>query len=172
MVKQYLQVGRIVSTHGVRGELRVQPWCDSPDYLCRFSTLYFDSEGREGRRVRSCRPHGNITLLALEGVDSLEDANTLRGRILYMDRMESGIGENEWFIEDLLGCRVLDESNGRLYGTLKEVSQTGANDVWHILAPDGREYLLPAIPDVIRRVSPEAEEITITPLKGIFDDEN
>lgn len=172
MVKRYLQVGRIVSTHGVRGELRVQPWCDTPDYLCRFSTLYFDGEGREGRRVRSCRPHGNITLLELEGVDSLEDANTLRGRILYMDRTESGIGENEWFIEDLLGCRVVDEADGRLYGTLKEVSQTGANDVWHILASDGREYLLPAIPDVVRRVTPEAEEIAITPLKGIFDDEN
>ncbi len=172
MVKRYLQVGRIVSTHGVRGELRVQPWCDSPDYLCRFSTLYFDNEGREGRRVRSCRPHGNITLLALEGVDSLEEANTLRGLILYMDRRESGIGENEWFIEDLLGCRVVDESDGHLYGTLREVSQTGANDVWHIFAPDGREYLLPAIPDVVRRVSPEAEEITITPLKGIFDNEN
>lgn len=172
MVKRYLQVGRIVSTHGVRGEMRVQPWCDSPDYLCRFSTLYFDGDGREGRAVRTCRPHGNITLLTLEGVDSVEAANALRGRILYMDRTEAGLGEDEWFIEDLLGCQVIDAENGTVYGKLKEVSQTGANDVWHIQAPNGREYLLPAIPDVIREVMPEEEKITITPLKGIFDDEN
>lgn len=171
MVKRYLQVGKIVSTHGVRGELRVQPWCDSPDYLCRFSTLYFDAAGREGRKVLSCRPHGNITLIVLDGVDSLEAANALRGKILYMDREESGIGENEWFIQDLIGCRVFDEESGKLYGTLSEVSQTGANDVWHI-RQDGREYLLPAIPDVVRRVTPDQEKITITPLKGIFGDED
>ena len=172
MVKRYLQVGRIVSTHGVRGEMRVQPWCDGPDYLCRFSTLYFDADGREGRAVRACRPHGNVTLLTLEGVDSLEAANALRGRILYMDRTEAGLGEDEWFIEDLLGCQVIDAENGKVYGKLTEVSQTGANDVWHIRGADGREYLIPAIPDVVRDVVPEEEKITITPLKGIFDDEN
>ena len=172
MVKRYLQVGKIVSTHGVRGELRVQPWCDGPDYMCRFSVLYFDEQGREGRRVLSCRPHGNITLLTLEGVDSLEAARALRGRILYMDREESGIGENEWFIEDLIGCRVTDADTGRLYGTLTEVSQTGANDVWHIRSEQGREYLIPAIRDVVHSVDPAAGRITITPLKGIFDDED
>ncbi len=172
MVKRYLQVGKIVSTHGVRGELRVQPWCDGPDYMCRFSVLYFDEQGREGRRVLSCRPHGNITLLTLEGVDSLEAARALRGRILYMDREESGIGENEWFIEDLIGCRVTDADTGRLYGTLTEVSQTGANDVWHIRSEQGREYLIPAIRDVVYSVDPAAGRIAITPLKGIFDDED
>lgn len=172
MVKRYLQVGKIVSTHGVRGELRVQPWCDGPEYLCRFSTLYFDAQGAQGRRVRSCRAHGNVTLLMLEGVDTLEAANALRGRVLYMDREEADLGENEWFIEDLLGCRVLDAHSGMEYGVLREVSQTGANDVWHIRGGDGREYLLPAIRDVVRRVRPQEGEITITPLKGIFDHED
>ena len=172
MVKRYLQVGKIVSTHGVRGELRVQPWCDGPDYISRLSVLYFDGEGREGRKVLSCRPHGNITLLTLEGVDGIDAARALRGKILYMDREESGIGENEWFIEDLIGCQVLDADSGREYGTLTEVSQTGANDVWHIRSAQGREYLIPAIRDVVREVFPQEERITITPLKGIFDDED
>ena len=172
MVRRYLQVGKIVSTHGIRGELRVQPWCDGPDYLCRFSTLYFDAEGGGGRRVLSCRPHGNITLLMLEGVDTLEAANALRGAVLYMDREESGIGENEWFIEDLLGCRVVDAQTGTEYGVLKEVSQTEANDVWHIRAGNGRDYLIPAIRDVVREVCPQEERIAIIPLKGIFDDED
>ena len=105
-------------------------------------------------------------------MDGIDAASALRGKILYMDREESGIGENEWFIEDLIGCQVLDADSGREYGTLTEVSQTGANDVWHIRSAQGREYLIPAIRDVVREVFPQEERITITPLKGIFDDED
>ncbi len=82
MIKPYLELGKVVGTHGVRGELRVNPWCDTPDFARRFKTLYWDKNGEKPVTVLSCRPHGNIVLLRLEGVESMEAAQALRGRML------------------------------------------------------------------------------------------
>ena len=170
MIKRFLELGQVVGTHGVRGELRVNPWCDSPAFAKRFKTLYWDKNGEKPVTVLSCRPHGNIVLLSLEGVDSIEAAEKLRSRMLYLNRDDAHLAPGTWFIEELIGCEVLDADDGRLYGTLTEVSQTGANDVWHITGTDGREYLLPAIPDVVVDADVANNRVLIRPLKGIFDD--
>ena len=170
MIKPYLELGQIVGTHGVRGELRVNPWCDSPDFARRFKTLYFDKNGEQPVKVLSCRPHGNIVLLRLEGVETVEAAEKLRHKMLYLNREDAGLAPGTWFIEELIGCAALDADDGHRYGTLTEVSQTGANDVWHITAEDGREYLLPAIPDVVIDADVANDRVLIRPLKGIFDD--
>lgn len=170
MIKPYLELGQIVGTHGVRGELRVNPWCDSPDFAKRFKTLYFDKNGEQPVKVLSCRPHGNIVLLRVEGVESIEAAEKLRSRMLYLNREDAGLKPGTWFIDELIGCAALDADDGRRYGTLTEVSRTGANDVWHITAEDGQEYLLPAIPDVVIDADVAHDRVLIRPLKGIFDD--
>ena len=170
MIKPYLELGQIVGTHGVRGELRVNPWCDSPDFAKRFKTLYFDQNGEQPVKVLSCRPHGNIVLLRLEGVESIEAAEKLRHKMLYLNREDAGLAPGTWFIEELIGCEALDADDGHRYGTLTEVSRTGANDVWHITAEDGQEYLLPAIPDVVIDADVANNRVLIRPLKGIFDD--
>lgn len=169
MRKQYLQTGKIVGTHGVRGMVRVQPWCDSPDFLCGLSTLYLSDEGQTPLRVVSARPHGNLALLAFEGVGSIEAAERLRGRVLYLNRDDLHLAPGRYLIDDLLGCAVADADTGETLGRLCEVSSTGANDVWHIVR-DGKTYLVPAIEEVIVSVDPDAEQIAIRPLKGIFDD--
>lgn len=170
MIKPYLELGQIVGTHGVRGELRVNPWCDSPDFAKRFKTLYFDKNGEQPVKVLSCRPHGNIVLLRLEGVESIEAAEKLRSKMLYLNREDAGLKPGTWFIEELIGCAALDADDGHRYGMLTEVSRTGANDVWHITAEDGQEYLLPAIPDVVIDADVDNNRVLIRPLKGIFDD--
>ena len=173
MIKKYLEIGEIVGTHGIRGEMRVNPWCDSPLFFKKFKTLYFDSEGASSIAVKSCRPHGNIILLCLEGVDSVETASALRGKVLFIRRQDAGLEKDKYFIAELIDCRVIDaDDESMVYGTLTDVSQTGANDVWHITGPDGKEYLLPAIPPVVISVDVKAGVIKIRPLKGIFDDEN
>ena len=170
MIKPYLELGKVVGTHGVRGELRVNPWCDTPDFARRFKTLYWDKNGEKPVTVLSCRPHGNIVLLRLEGVETMEAAEALKNRMLYLKREDAKLAPGTWFIEELIGCDVLDADDGRRYGTLTDVSQTGANDVWHVTAEDGREYLLPAIPDVVIDADVAADRVLIRPLKGIFDD--
>lgn len=171
MKKQYLETGRVVGTHGVRGELRVQPWCDSPEFLTKFKILYLDAAGAQRLQIKAARVHGNIVLLKVEGIDSIEAAERLRGKTLYMNRADVKLEPGRHFIEDLIGCTVTDADTGALLGQLTEVSATGANDVWHIERA-GKTYLVPAIPDVIVSVDVDAAAITLRPLKGIFDDED
>ena len=173
MLKEYLEIGKIVSTHGIKGEVRVDPWCDEPSFLKRFKTLYFDKNGQKSVKVLSCRPHGNIAILQLDAVNSIEQAASLRNKVLYMNRKDAHLPQGQYFIQDLIGCTVVDADNESLvYGTLSDVSQTGANDVWHVKAENGREYLLPAIPPVVIETDVENAVVKIRPLRGIFDDED
>ncbi len=172
MIKQYLEVGQIVGTHGVRGEVRVNPWCDSPEFLKKFKTLYFDNKGNKAIKIVSSRVHGNVVLMKIENVDTVEQAAVYRNKVLFMNRSDAHLSKNTWFIQDLIDCEVIDINSGAVYGVISDVSQTaGANDVWHV-TKDGKEYLLPAIPPVVKKIDVEGGKILIEPLKGIFDDED
>ncbi len=173
MIKDFLAVGQIVGTHGVRGEMRINPWADSPDFLKQFKTLYYDSEGKSGVKVISARPHGNIVLMKLDGIDTVEAASAMRNKKLYMRRSDARLADGVYFIEELIGCDVFDADDGeKRYGVISDVSETGANDVWHIKADDDREYLIPAIPSVVIDTDVRKNRVLIRPMKGIFDDEN
>jgi len=170
-MKKYLETGKIVGTHGVKGTMRVQPWCDSGEFLKQFKFVYLDKNGEEKIAVSSVQPHGNIVLLTLKGIDSIEKAEVLRNKVIYIDRKAVKLPEGRYFIDDLIGCTVTDADTDKTLGTLTDVSVTGANDVWHI-TNDGKEYLVPAIDEVIVSVDTENTAIVIRPLKGIFDDED
>lgn len=113
--------------------------------------------------------HKNLALAKLEGVDTVQDASVLRGRILYLNRRDLDLGDR-YFIQDLVGLSVVDADSGTVYGELTDVSNTGANDIYHMRTPDGREILIPVIPDIIRRVDIDGGRIAICPMKGLFDD--
>lgn len=172
MIKEFLEVGQIVGTHGVRGEMRVNPWADGPEFIKQFKTLYYDNRGEKSVRVVSARPHGNVAIVKLEGIDTVEKASAMRNKIIFMKRSDAKIAKNSYFISELIGCEVYDAENADVrYGTLTDVSETGANDVWHI-TKDSKEYLIPAIPSVVINVDVAANRVEIKPLRGIFDDEN
>lgn len=170
-MKKFLETGKIVGTHGVKGMLRVQPWCDSADFLKQFKYIYTDNNGENKLTVASANAHGNIVLMAVKGIDSIEKAETLRNKIIYIDRKDAKLPEGRYFIDDLIGCTVYDADTDSVLGTLTDVSATGANDVWHI-SRDGKEYLVPAIAEVIVSVDIERGSLKIRALKGIFDDED
>lgn len=173
MIKEYLEIGEIVGTHGIRGELRLNPWCDSPDFASKFKTLYYDNNGSCVAKIKSSRPHGNIVLLMIEGIDSVEKAQKMRGKVLYMKRSDAKLPKGSYFIAELIGCTVYDaDDENKVYGKLTDVSPTGANDVWHITTAEGKEYLIPAIPDVCVETDVANDRVVIRPLKGIFDDED
>ena len=104
MIKNFLAVGQIVGTHGVRGEMRVNPWADSPEFLKQFKTLYYDAEGKNSVGVISARPHGNIVLMKLEDIDTVEAASAMRNKRLYMRRSDARLPDGVYFIEELIGC--------------------------------------------------------------------
>lgn len=170
MLKQYLEAGKIVGTHGVRGEMRMECWCNSPDFLSRFRRLYLDS-GAQALDVR-CRPHKNIVLLTVKAVESIEQADAYRGKILYLDRTDVHLDEGEHFIQDIIGLAVTDTDTGTVYGTVKDVLRTGSNDVYEMQDDKGKLYYIPVIPDVIKRLDFEQGVVLIRPMKGLFDDED
>lgn len=172
MIKEYLEIGEIVGTHSVHGEIRVNPWCDSPAFIKKFKTLYFDEKGLKAVKVKSAREHGNVALLKLEGIETVEDAQKLRGKILWMKRSDAKLPKGSWFIAELLGCQVLNADDATVsYGVITDVSETGANDVWQI-TKDGVDYLIPVIPDVVVETDVAENKVLIRPLKGIFDNED
>jgi len=170
MIREYLEIGTIVGTHGIHGELRVNPACDSPEFFTAFGVLYLDPEGRRPVKVLSARTNKNIVLLQLEGVASIEAAQALGRKTLFFRRADARLEEGQFFIAELLGCEVFDAGDPALrYGVISDVSQTGANDVWHIRTDAGREILIPVIDDVVKAVDVEAGRIEITMLPGLME---
>ena len=169
MIQEYLELGAIVGAHGLQGELRVHPACDSPDFACQFATLFFDAAGQRPVRVIGARKHKNVALLRLEGVGSIEAAQALKDQTLWFRRADARLEEGRYFIAELLGCAVFDAADPAVcYGEICGVSQTGANDVWHICTPESPEVLIPVIPDVVGEVDVAAGRVLITPLPGLF----
>ncbi len=168
MLKQYLEAGKIVRTHGVRGELVVEPWADSAQFLAQVKRFWFD-EGKTDAGLVSSRVHKGRLLATLKGVDSVEKGDTLRGKVLYLCREDVHLEEGRIFLQDLIGLRAVDGNTGREYGILREVLPTGANDVYRIVDGEGKEYLFPAVPHMIREINPEQGYIALLPIPGIFD---
>lgn len=167
MKKRFLECGKIVATHGLRGEVKVLPWCDGPEALVPIKTFYLDG-GNTPKRAERCRIQKNMVLLKLEGVDTPEAAQALRGRVLWLDREEDTLEEGQYYIQDLIGLTVEDADTGERYGILRDVTETGANDVYHVAFPDGRVQLVPAIPQVIAKIDIDGGKMLIRPLEGLF----
>ncbi len=170
MPQKFLQAGKIVGTHGVRGEMRVEVWCDSPEFLAKFKKLYTDENGNSVLNVKS-RAHKNICLIKADGIDTIEDAEKMRGKVVFIDRADCKLPKGSYFITDIIGCVAVDFETSQEYGKVTDVSQTGANDVWHI-EYNGGEYLIPNVPDFVKKVDIEEGKVYITPLKGTFDNED
>lgn len=170
MKKEFLEIGKIVGTHGVHGMIRIQHWSDDGDFLTNFNKFYLQN-GKTEIELNKITPHGNVVLAAVKGVNTIEDAEKLRGSVLYIKRDDAKLPKDRYFISEITGAKVFNAENDKFLGILTDVSSTGANDVWHI-KNDGKEYLIPAIPDVIVKVDINSDLIKIKPLKGIFDDED
>lgn len=167
-MKRYLEIGKIVNTHGLRGAVKVVPWCDDPEFLCEMETLYLGEKHLPVTITDARTQKGNV-VLQLKGTDTVEVAESLRGQILYLDREDVELADGVYFIQDLIGLRVLDADTAACYGTLSDVLQTGANDVYEVTDEAGKTVLIPAIPDVVQETDLENGTMTIRPLEGLFD---
>lgn len=168
MSKQFLEIGKIVATQGVRGEVRVQYYCDSAEVLCGFDVLYLD-KGKTEVRVARAYPHKNIVVMKLEGVDTIEQAQPFIGKLLYLDREDAQLEEGLYFIQDIIGLTVKDVDTGEVYGKITDVYQNGASDVYSI-KKDGGELMFPCIDEVVIKTDIEGGEMLIRPLKGLFEE--
>lgn len=161
-----LETGKIVTTHGIRGEVRAEVWSDGPELLLELELLY--REDGTPLHIEYSRVHRGALNLKLRGYDDIDSAMALIGTVLYLDRDDFELEEGTYFIKDLMGLSVVDAGTGETYGTIIQVQPTGANDVYHVQAGE-RVLLVPAIPQVVRQVDLESGQMLITPLEGLFD---
>ena len=159
--KRYLEAGRIVNTRGVRGEVKIQPWADSPEFLRDFSRLYID--GRP-YRLLSARVHKSSVIASLEDIDDVNAAMALRDKTVCIDRREARLPEGGYFIQDLIGAKVVTEGGAEL-GTLAEVLNMPASDVYVVRGE--REILIPAVPQFILSRDIDAGVITVRMMEGL-----
>ena len=170
MKKQFLEIGRIVNTHGIRGDVKVQPWCDSPEFLAEFDRLYTKSR-QELHVLRAAVPKGCV-LMHLEGVDSVEEAQKLRNTVLYMNRDDVELEEGAFFIQDVIGLPAYDERVGRQIGIVKEISDGPAGDLYVIQDGDKTHYI-PGVSAFLREVDLENGQVTFCTIEGLLaDDDN
>lgn len=166
----YLELGRIVGTHGVKGEMKAESWCDSPDFFKNFSTVYFGKSGEDPHTLKSSRPHKNMVLITIDGIDNMDKAEALRGQVLYVKREDAPLDDSTVFVAELIGCTVADADDpSKVYGKVTDVSNSGAQDIWYI-KNGSREYLMPNIPGIVEKTDVENDLILVRPIPGIFDD--
>ena len=165
--QSYLECGKIINTHGVRGTLKLESWCDSPAILASLPVLYCRC-GDEYLPIRVL--HASVfkqfVLVDLEGIADLDSAVLLKNTVLYASREDLDAGDG-YFIADLIGLPVFDAADGRQYGVLREVINRGAHDIYVIDTPNG-ERMLPVVAEFVSRIDLDAG-IFLTPIPGMFD---
>ena len=159
--QQYIEAGQIVNTHGVAGEVKIQVWLDSPQFMKRFKRLFLD--GQE-RRVSSARVHKDFLLATLKGVEDVNAAMALKGKTVYIDRADAALPRGAYFLQDLIGAQVVDEQ-GASVGVLTEVLERPASNIYVVKGET--EHLIPAVPEFVMSTDAEAGRIVVRLIEGM-----
>ena len=160
-MKEYVEAGRIVNTHGVTGEVKIEVWLDSPEFFRTFRRLYL---GGEEKRILSARTHKQFVIARIEGVDDLNAAMALKGRELRIARADAPLPPGGYFLGDLIGASVVDEE-GREIGKLTEILERPASDIFVVQGE--QEHLIPAVEEFIRSVDAENGVVTVRLIEGM-----
>ena len=169
-MEDLLQVGIIASTHGVRGEVKVYPTTDDPRRFRRLKEVVLDT-GKEkiNLEIEGVKFFKQFVILKFKGLDNINDIEKYRQKSLYVTRKNAvRLQRDEYFIADLIGLKVQDE-DGKELGTVKDVIETGANDVYEVEMADGKSLLLPAIKQCILNVDVENGTMQVHVLEGLLD---
>lgn len=163
-----LQVGEIVNTHGLRGEVKIVPWLDTPEDFECLKTVYAEIGGEKKTfTVASVKYQKANIIVKFREVPDIDAAEKLKRTVLYVDREQLGEPEEGYYICDLLGIRVITDEGVEL-GKIVDVFSTGSNDVYTVKGADGKEVLLPVIDDVVLSVDIDAEICKVHLLEGLI----
>ena len=167
-----LQAGIIAATHGIRGEVKVLPASDDPERFRKLKYVWLDTGGgRISLEICHMKVFKQFVILKFKGIDDINEIEKYRGKPLLVKREDAvPLEEDEYYTADLIGLRVRTDTGGEL-GTVADILETGANDVYVVRQSDGGELLLPAIHDCIKEVRPRDGFITVHIMDGLLDAE-
>ena len=166
--KQYLECGKIINTHGVRGAVKLESWCNSPEELAALSRVFIKrGENMDCLTVTRASVFKQFVIAEIEEICDVDTAMALKNTVLYAAREDFDLEEGDYFIADLIGLPVIDAESGKLYGTLADVVNRGASDIYVVNTPDG-ERMMPAVDEFVKRVDID-NGIYISPIEGMFD---
>ncbi len=171
MKKEYLECGKVCTAHGVRGELKIEPWCDSPSVLAaqkRVFILERDGSYKE-LAVTKASVFTKFVIMKLAGIDTREAAQAEKNRILYLAREDIPVPKGSYLIADLIGLPVIHADTGRTLGTLTDIDDGVRHKLYTVKTEKG-DVLLPGIPEFIKEIAPE-RGIFVRPIPGFFDDD-
>ncbi len=161
MANQLLECGKIVNTHGIRGEVKIQPWADSPEVLCGLPALYLDGKPVA---IRSARVHKGNVIALLDGVDDVDQAMLLKNKVVWLNRADLKLPEGTFFLADLIGLRVIDEQDREL-GTLAEILSPSRQQVYVVKGE--QERMIPAVPEFILETNVAEGYIRVRLIEGM-----
>ena len=172
MAKQkYLECGKAVSTHGVRGTLRLESYCNTPERLAKLRTMYIKTKSNEyiPMKVNASSVQKHMVLCTFDGIKTLEEAISYKGTVFYADRYDMKLEKGERFIADLIGLNVIDYESGEKYGTLDDVITPGGRDVYVVNDINGGKFMIPVVDDFVREIVDEGEQegIYVTLIEGM-----
>lgn len=169
---EYLQVGKIVNTHGVKGEMKLIPLTDDPRRFDELKWAYIEKDGQLIKHsILDVKYIKGSVMIKFSDIESMSEAEQYKECFVLVDRENAvKLPENSFFICDIVGCSIFDE-NGILLGELTKVLQTGSNDVYVVKDKSGKEILIPALKSVVRKVSVDQRRIDVIIPKGLLDDE-
>ena len=170
-MNDFLEAAHVHNSHGLRGDLKIEHFCDDLAALSALPRLYVKRGGDfVAYPLTKAVPLGHLTLIHLKGIDDLNSAITLKNTILYASRNDFTLPEGRTFISDLIGLPALDADSGKKYGIVRDYTIGAASGLWEIETPDGKTVLLPDVEAFI--ISSDSESgIRIRPISGFFDDE-
>jgi len=162
MKDNFIEAGKIVNTHGINGELRIQPWADSPDFLTGFEYFYI---GGEPVKVISAKVHKGNVIVVLEGVDGIDAAIKMKNKVIKIKKADIDLGKDRYFIADLIGLKVVDADTEKYLGVLDDILSLPSNDVYVIKGE--REILVPAVPEFIIETNMDHGYVKIKLIEGL-----
>ncbi len=167
----FLKVGRILNTHGIKGEVKAEYLCDTAEDFFDIEKVFLDVN-KKPCEISYMRMHKNHILIKFADINTRDEAEMLKGKYIYAYKTDIPLQEGHYFVEDLKGCEIFDFESGKKYGVLKDVWNSGASDIYTVVGEDGREYYLPIIPGTIKDIDIKNDKILVCPLKGVFSDED
>ena len=173
----YFEVGKILTTHGLKGEVKVNPITDFiEERFTPGTNLYIGKNVKDTDMqpvtVEKARMHKQFVLVTFVGIDNIDEAKTICGEMIFVkesDRQE--LEEGSYYYKDILGLPVYDAESGKKLGILTDIETPGANDIWEIKPDQGKSFWIPNIASVVKKVDLDNHRIEVTLLEGLRDED-